>query len=179
MNCCMEASARLSERLVSLRMEFVWLGSNIKMLRKPCWRSGNDQEMLLMQVHCRRSLITVMADPLCQGNTMHSTILVGHCPHVLACCTRLACLRVGCRPLASRPSPDTPHGFPMLRASCRLFCKQAATTHSMGATTIALLMCLPKRSACCRQFIVNWAKLWPCWWVGRPWCRPRLATQDP
>jgi hypothetical protein len=41
-------------------MEFVWLGSNMKMLRKPCWRSGNDQEMLLMQVHCRRSLITVM-----------------------------------------------------------------------------------------------------------------------
>lgn len=43
-----------------------------------------------MQVHCRRLLITVLLDPLCQGNSMRSAILVGRFPHVLACCTRLA-----------------------------------------------------------------------------------------
>jgi hypothetical protein len=83
-----------------------------------------------MQVHCRRSLITLMLDGPCQGDSMRSTILVGRFPGVLAYCTRLARCGVGWQ--APRFAALFRHTawLPMLRASCRAFCKQAATTRS-------------------------------------------------
>jgi hypothetical protein len=74
-----------------IRAVLVWLASNMEMLRVLVWRSVNDQEILLMQVHCRRSLIAVMLDPLCQEHRLCRAISVGRYLDVLACCTRLAC----------------------------------------------------------------------------------------
>ena len=83
-----------------------------------------------MQVHCRRSLITVMLNPPCQGNSMRSTILgrpFSWCISLLYAVSTLESWRAG----ISLRGPLQTHRMPrMLRASCRRFCKQAATTRS-------------------------------------------------